>query len=122
MGTITVGKLHKFLGDLIAKGHARKPVCVDKATFWNPLEADGATILGVEKGRFMWIPHIDDDGGTKVNKDGSESGRACLVLRGEDPLDTLGRHCRNCGATDKPDRCSGGPQCKFPAQCTKEKP
>jgi hypothetical protein len=89
MSYITVGKLHKFLGELVAKGHARKPVCIDKATFHHPLESDGATILEVEKGRFMWIPMIDDDGGVKQNKDGTESGRQCLVLRGDDPLGTL---------------------------------
>ena len=80
----TVANLHKQLTELIAKGHGRKPICVNKSTFMHPLENDGAVILDVQ---YVfgprWIGMADDDGGTKWNKDGSESGRYVIVLEGE---------------------------------------
>lgn len=80
---ITVGSLHKQLAKLIEQGHARKPVTVDKDTFKHNLECDGSMILNVEPVRLEWILQADDDGGVKMNQDGSESGRYNLVLRGE---------------------------------------
>jgi hypothetical protein len=80
---VNVSQLHKTLGALIAVGHGRKPVCVNKFSFSHPLEADGAVILDVEA---VEGPHFvamtDDDGGTKWNKDGTESGRMTVILKG----------------------------------------
>ena len=83
MQTITIGALHKRLGKLIEQGHARKPVVVDKSSFVHNLEEDGCVILHVAGLGIVAVPQIDDDGGTKWNKDGSESHRTCLVLVGD---------------------------------------
>ena len=80
---MTVNQLHKLLGALIAAGHGRKPVQVNKASFRHPLEEDGAVILDIERiDGPKWIGMTDDDGGTKWNKDGSESGRLVVVIDG----------------------------------------
>lgn len=81
---MNVQQLHQALGVLVAQGHGRKPVCVNKNTFRHPLEGDGAVILGVKavKGP-EWIQMTDDDGGPKVNADGSESGRYTVILEGD---------------------------------------
>lgn len=39
---MTVSALHKQLGTLIEAGHGRKPVAVNKCTFTDPCEQDGA--------------------------------------------------------------------------------
>lgn len=81
--SMTVKALHKKLGELVTAGHGRKPVCVNKDSFYSPLEDDGAVIIGVESvSGPKWIGNIDDDGFTKWNKDGSESGRSTVVLEG----------------------------------------
>lgn len=67
---------------MIENGAGRRPVCVSKTTFTHPCEGDGATILNVQDAFLQMIPQSDDDGGTKINKDGSESMRGCLVLVG----------------------------------------
>ena len=46
--TMTVPGLHKQLSELIAAGHGRKPVCINKRTFNHRMEEDGAVILPVE--------------------------------------------------------------------------
>lgn len=82
--SMTVARLHKALGKMIAAGHGRKPVAVNIRTFSHPLEDDGAVIIDVEAiAAPEFIYNIDDDGGTKMNKDGTESGRLVVVLRGE---------------------------------------
>jgi len=82
--TITVSKLHKKLEQLIKDGHGRKPVCIDKETFYSSLEDDGATIINVENiNGPLWIETMDYDGYAKENKDGSVSGRYVVVLSGE---------------------------------------
>jgi hypothetical protein len=81
---VNVAQLHKALGELLAAGHGRKPVCINKRSYSHPLEADGAVILEVdhvEGPRFIGM--TDDDGGTKWNKDGTESGRMTVILNGE---------------------------------------
>ena len=79
----TVARLHKALGKLIEQGHGRKPVQVNKATFYNALEDDGAVIMDIKTVEGpLWIPTIDDDGGTKCNRDGTESGSRVVVLKG----------------------------------------
>ena len=81
--SMTVQALHKKLGDLVTAGHGRKPVCVNKPSFYSPLEDDGAVIIGVESiSGPKWIGNISDDGRTKWNQDGSESGRCAVVLEG----------------------------------------
>lgn len=79
---ITVNKLHKMLGKMIEQGHGRKPVCVNKQSFSHPLEGDGTVILELAGADVQWIPTSDDDGGTRYNKSGTESGRVCCVLNG----------------------------------------
>lgn len=78
----TVLKLHKALGKLIAEGHGRKPVLVDKPTFTDNCEDDGCVILELCGLGVKWVGISDGDGGTKWNKDGSEAGHTVLVLAG----------------------------------------
>jgi hypothetical protein len=81
--SMTVARLHKLLGALVAKGHGRKPVLVNKPTFYDAREDDGCILLevrGIEGP--LWIATADDDGGTKWNADGSEAGMRCVVLFG----------------------------------------
>lgn len=81
--TMTVSKLHKLLTELIAAGHGRKPVCINKRTFNHKLERDGAVILPVESvSGPKFIGTADDDGWTKFNRDGTEAGRYTVVLSG----------------------------------------
>lgn len=79
----TINKLHAELGRLIKQGHGRRIVHVDKDTFRHNLEPDGCTVLAVAGLGIVWVPTMDDDGGTKWNKDGTESGRTMLVLAGD---------------------------------------
>lgn len=79
---MTVARLHKILGSMIEAGNGRRPVCVDKESFYHPLEADGATILHVTDADAKTINMTDDDGGTAVNADGSERLRKVFVLGG----------------------------------------
>lgn len=79
---MTVARLHKMLGKLIEDGQGRRPVCVDKESFYHPLEADGATILHVTDADAKTINMTDDDGGTAFNADGSERLRKVFVLGG----------------------------------------
>lgn len=80
---MNVNQLHKALSKLVAEGHGRKPVCVNKATFHHPLEMDGAVILDLKAiAGPSFVTMTDDDGGTKFNKDGSESGKYIVVLEG----------------------------------------
>lgn len=67
---------------------------VDKPTFYSPLEGDGAVVLDVYRVDLQSIPNIDDDGGTKVCKNGSESLTTTVVIGG-----CLSR-CPRCGAVD----------------------
>ncbi len=39
-------------------------------------------ILEVLDGSLRWVRMLDDDGGTKENKDGTEAGRNTFVLTG----------------------------------------
>jgi hypothetical protein len=81
--SMTVAALYKRLGALIEAGHGRKPVAVNKTSFTHNCEDDGTVILdlqGVEGP--IWIGTSDDDGGTKWNKDGTESGKQLVVLYG----------------------------------------
>lgn len=79
---MTVSGLHKLLGDLINAGHGRKIACINKDSFRHALESDGAVILEVEAVSVRWIGNIDDDGGQKMNKNGTESGRMYAIISG----------------------------------------
>jgi hypothetical protein len=78
----TVLQLFKLLAKEIDRGHGRKKVLVAKHTFVHPLESDGATILEVEGIGIARIGNLDDDGGTKYRKDGTESTSTVCVLAG----------------------------------------
>ncbi|OQA29576.1 MAG: hypothetical protein BWY57_03291 [Betaproteobacteria bacterium ADurb.Bin341] len=81
--TMTVFRLHKQLSELIAAGHGRKPVCINKRTFNHRMEEDGAVILPVESvSGPEFIGTTDDDGEMKFNRDGTEAGRYTVVLSG----------------------------------------
>ena len=81
--SMTVAALHKRLAALIEAGHGRKPVLVNKASFHHPCEQDGTVVLDLAAVEGpTWIPLGDDDGGTKINKDGTEAGKTVVVLGG----------------------------------------
>ena len=82
MATITVAKLHKMLGELVDSGQGRRPVCVNKESFYHPLEGDGVAILDVTEAKADTITMADDDGWTATNKDGSEKTRKVFVIGG----------------------------------------
>ena len=82
MATMTVARLHKMLGELVADGQGRRPVCVNKASFYHPLEGDGVWILDVTEAKADTITMADDDGWTATNKDGSEKTRKVFVIGG----------------------------------------
>lgn len=79
---MTVQGLHSRLGKLIDEGHGRKHVHVDKTSFQDNREGDGVTILPLEGLGVRLLNVADDDGGSKFNKDGSESMRQTCVLVG----------------------------------------
>lgn len=79
---MTISKLHKLLGKLIAEGHGRKTVDVNKRTFTHPLESDGVCIMPVEAIELKRYSVSDDDGGPKVTSRGLEVMRTSLVLTG----------------------------------------
>lgn len=79
---MTVNQLHKALGKLIEQGHARTKVHINKPTFTHNLEGDGCVILPVYHVLVSVDNVIDDDGGTKVRKDGRECYMTSVVLCG----------------------------------------
>lgn len=82
MATMTVAKLHKLLGKMVEDGQGRRPVCVNKDSFYHPLESDGVSILDVTEAAADTITIADDDGWTATNKDGSERFRKVFVIGG----------------------------------------
>jgi hypothetical protein len=80
---MTVNQLHKLLTKLIAQGHGRKSVYVDKGSYRDPREADGCVILPVYRGAMHTYRLLDEDGGTWINADGTERQRTSLVLIGD---------------------------------------
>ena len=79
---MTIARLHKQLTALVEQGQGRKRVCIDKATFTDPLEDDGVTIIDVTDATEMMVSVSDGDGWTATNADGSEKTRKVLVLGG----------------------------------------
>jgi hypothetical protein len=86
---MTLNSLHKLIGALIAQGHGRAAVAVDKQSYRDNRESDGCVILDVCGVTVYPVPMADDDGGTATNKDGSERFRTTCVLYG------------SCGLTDE---------------------
>jgi hypothetical protein len=82
--TMTLNRLYRIIGKLIAEGHGREPVCVNKVSFSHALESDGAVILPVEDISIKCINILDEDGGIQMNKDGTERTRMTAVLAGGD--------------------------------------
>lgn len=87
MATMTVARLHKMLGQLVEEGQGRRPVVMNKASFYHPLESDGVVILDVTEAKPDTTTMADDDGWTATNKDGSEKTRKVFVLGGGHRLD-----------------------------------
>lgn len=79
---MTVARLHKMLGELVATGQGRRAVCVNKASFYHPLEDDGVTILDVTEAETDEITLADGDGWAETNADGSERTRKVFILGG----------------------------------------
>ena len=74
----------KMIDELVKKGHGHKLVHVNKKSFTDPCEADGAVILPVG---YIEIRHVnkgDPDGGIKENENGSEAYSTLCVIKGEE--------------------------------------
>lgn len=91
---MTVKKLHAALEILIQAGAGRRKVVIDKETYRHPLESDGCVLLDVARVRMQTNPIIDDDGGTTLNKDGTERTQQSVVLSGNEI------RCPSCGSID----------------------
>ncbi len=83
---MTVARLHKLLGKLIASGHGRWKMSIDKASFRSPLLADGVSILDVHEVECELVPVADGDGFTETLANGQEKFSKCAILYGD------GRH------------------------------
>lgn len=79
---MTINKLHALLGKLIENGRGRLSVCVNKESFIDNRESDGVIILPIAGAILRYIGQADDDGGTKILADGTESMRNTLVIYG----------------------------------------
>ena len=79
----TVNHLIKKLQALKDAWHGRKRVVVDKESFTHNCESDGVTMLELSGVGIEWVGNADGDGGTKYNKDGTESGSNVVVLVGD---------------------------------------
>jgi hypothetical protein len=97
---MTLNQLHKLLTKLIAQGHGRKSVYVDKGSYRDNREKDGCVILPVNRGAMHTYQLLDDDGGSWINADGSERHRTSLVLIG-DAGSTVNDHMPPVGKDDK---------------------
>lgn len=80
---MTINQLHKLTGKMIAQGHGRKSVCVDKSKVTHPLESDGVVIIPVTSGSLDTHEMLDEDGGWKELGDGTIATRTALVIRAE---------------------------------------
>lgn len=79
---MTVNKLYKLLGKMVADGQGRLEVCINKDTFTHPLEGDGCVIQSVMGAEIEAVVQMDGDGWTKVTKRGQECYRRTAVLYG----------------------------------------
>ena len=79
---MTVNKLHKLLGELIAQGYGRQRVCVDKPSFRDNRESDGCVVLEVCDAQLRTYNLMDGDGAHALRADGTERMLTSLVLDG----------------------------------------
>lgn len=86
----TVNQLKKRLDKLITDGYGRIPIVVSKTTFQHNCEGDGVTVLDLAGMGIQRVTNSDGDGGTKWNKDGTESSRLCLMLVGDTVANSKG--------------------------------
>lgn len=105
---MTLKKLHAAMTKLLAEHPCtgRMQVTVNKPTFRHPLEIDGCVYLDVSGVTWDAIYVADDDGGTKMNRDGSERMKTVVVLFGNSGC-RHGRYhrdgeCSECERQDKP--------------------
>lgn len=77
---MTVAKLHKLLGKAVRDGHGRAACTIYKSTFRHNL--DEVEIHDISGVNVQLVYQCDDDGGTKINRDGSESMRMNAVFYG----------------------------------------
>ena len=80
---MTINELHKLTDYLIAQGKGGYAVCISKDTFGHVLEADGCTILDVEKAEIETHEMMDADGGAELRADGSVKTTTVLLLSGD---------------------------------------
>lgn len=80
---MTITKLYELLHRLVRQGHGSMAVCIDKDTFRHNCEADGVTILDIQRAEIVAHTMDDGDGCAIINRDGSERLRSSLVLTGD---------------------------------------
>ena len=94
---MTVHQLHKQLGKLIAQGHGRKQVVVDRASFYHKL--DNVIYLYVDYAELSSYQLLDDEGHILRNASYEERSITALVLLGDSyPPNDI------CGPTNLPKR------------------
>jgi hypothetical protein len=93
---MTINQLQKLLTKLIAQGHGRKAVYVDKGSYRDNRENDGCVILPVYRGAIHTYILFDDDGGHAYDSKGVERHRTSLVLIG-DSGSTVNEHMPSVG-------------------------
>lgn len=77
---MTINALSKILNQLKEKGLGRKGVTVDKKSLF---DGNGTwQICDIKCAEYELLPFCDGDGFSKTNKDGTESIRQYLVLKG----------------------------------------
>jgi hypothetical protein len=80
---MTIAKLHKELGKLMASGWGRKQVCVDKSKCTHSLESDGVCIIPITSIAIETHEMMDDDGGLKQLANGCVATQTMLVIKAE---------------------------------------
>lgn len=79
---MTINALQKLTQKLIAQGHGRTRVSIDKSTFSNPLEDERCTIMEVKTADVQVVPIVDGDGWTETDSRGRERVKMFLVMAG----------------------------------------
>lgn len=77
---MTLNKLAKMIQRLIDEGHGRENVCVDKDSLFDG--NNSWSVCRIESLQSECVHVADDDGGTAINKDGSERMMQCVILKG----------------------------------------
>lgn len=77
---MTVNALSKIIDKLKEKGLGRNNIGVDKKSLF---DGNGTwQICDIKTAEYEWLPICDGDGFSKTNKNGSESIKQYLVLKG----------------------------------------